>query len=884
VIQPNAPVALYRLTPIAALALCLTQAAFAADEAPPATDNNGSAASSGTDTEAPALGGVTVRSRNRIEKLQDVPLSISVVSGSELERTQSYDIDSIAKRTANFTWNRGNQRTSSLSIRGVGKIGQTEAQDPSVGVVVDGVPYAFNALTSSFDFVDIDTVEVTRGPQGTLLGKNTSMGMVVINTRKPSFTPTADYTVAFSQRSGFLGMLAAGGPVIDDELAWRGTFVVDRQRGALVNAYNHDDTYTNTDRTFGRVQLLWTPNTSFSARVAAELQPRAGETTNSAAYNTPTPATFANGSPTNATLTNEQRLARSWFTQNTGYTLADYYNGPNYDAQRGLVTGSNGASAELNWKFDSGFTLTSISATKKYHFDAVNDEGTPFDVYRNAGGFWDDYQQLSEELRLSSPVGGFVDYQAGLYAMKTDTTAIYRRWWGTDAGAWFASKNQYTTLNADAAGRLLMENSLANLQTDYNSPAGVQDIRNRSTALFGQANWHLSPAWSVTTGLRFTQESRQTTSSSGITSQGSAPELSPAVVNGVDLGGFDSDANGTLKPGNSATQLALADQLAQKYFGVANYAALTAAQLKQVAAAKALRAAQIGVVFNTTAAERFQRWQPAGVLSTNYKWSEQLSTYVSYQHGEKAGISQLVNGISALVKPEKTDSLELGFKSVLLNKTLVFDADVFHTVVKDYQQAVRVVDAYTTGLNTAAGVPNPTAYTSATGNVPKVQVDGLEVDGTYGGLPNTTLRFSGAYTRAVYKDFKNAAPPVEQIYPGSPPYIDLTGATLPGAARYTFNVGGEYRLPVAGKYALHTGANVGFTSGYNSDVALSAYGWIPKHFLVDYDVGLGKLNKSFDVSLVVKNLFNNGAPVAQTWNSVTPTTPRTVSLVFVGRI
>ena len=144
----------------------------AAQSAAPADATATPVADSPQDT---ALGKVTVRARNRLEPLQEVPLSISVVTGKELERLQATEIGAITQRAANVSWNLGNQRTSSLSIRGVGRQGQTEAQDPSVGFIVDGVSYGYNALTSSFDFTDIDTVEVTRGPQGTLLGKNASL-------------------------------------------------------------------------------------------------------------------------------------------------------------------------------------------------------------------------------------------------------------------------------------------------------------------------------------------------------------------------------------------------------------------------------------------------------------------------------------------------------------------------------------------------------------------------------------------------------------------------------------------------------------------------------------------------------------------------------------
>ena len=206
------------------------QALAAANAAP--TDS-ATIASVAVTTDAPhdtALGKVTVRARNRLEPLQEVPLSISVVTGKELDRLQATEIGAITQRAANVSWNLGNQRTSSLSIRGVGRQGQTEAQDPSVGFIVDGVSYGYNALTSSFDFIDVDTVEVTRGPQGTLLGKNASLGVVSVNTRRPSFTPDANLSVTYGDWDTVIVRGAGGGPIIDGKLAWRGRSTPTRAR------------------------------------------------------------------------------------------------------------------------------------------------------------------------------------------------------------------------------------------------------------------------------------------------------------------------------------------------------------------------------------------------------------------------------------------------------------------------------------------------------------------------------------------------------------------------------------------------------------------------------------------------------------------------------
>ncbi len=873
------------------LALLLGLAAL-----PALAQQAGGAAATGADTpavEQRQLEGVTVRSRNRIEKLQDVPLSVSVVQGNELERLNATDIGSITKRAANVAWNLGNQRTSSISIRGVGKVGQTEAQDPSVGLIVDGVNYAYNALSSSFDFIDVDTVEVARGPQGTLLGKNTSLGVINITTRRPSFTPTADYNVSFSQRDGVAGWVAAGGPVVDDVLAWRGVVSVNRQKGDLVNAFNRDNTYTNTDRVSGRVQFLFKPSSDFSARLALDVQPRAAEATNGRTINTPTPRTYSNGTATNLQTDSGTKLGRRWFTQNTGFTQDDFYYGGktgnlvNNDAARPLVTGSHGATVDLNYRLESGHQLTSISAYKDYHFNAVNDEGTPFDIHRNSGGFWNDYKQWSQELRVSSPLGGLLDYQAGLYLIKVKNDAEYQKIWGTDAGAWYANDAQYKALDADTSGRQLLADSLANLNMAFNSPAGQQYIRNTSTAVFGQGNWHLSPELTVTTGLRITQESRRNTAFSLIKSNGSGTDLNPAAVNGIALGGFLNSAKGELDATNTATQLGTADRVAQLYFGKAAtatpgaaYASLSAAQKQQVAHAKAIRAAQVGVIFNPVEAEPYKATQPALVISPSYKFNADATGYLSWQHGEKAGISQVVNGVSFKVEPEKTDSFELGLKSAWLQRTLIVNADVFVSNIRNYQQSVRIVDEYTTALNNNGQF----AYTSATGNVPKVRVSGIEVDAVYAGLPFTQLRVAGAYNLARYRSFPNAAQPVENGYAGASPYRDLSGQPLAGAPKLSFNIGADYRRPVWGDKEFHTSANVAFTSSFYSDNALSSYSVIPKAWVADYAIGLGRRDKSFDVSLVVKNLFNDKTPLSKTWNSYAPAIPRTVSLVFTGKV
>lgn len=838
------------------------------------------------------LGKVVVRARNRLEPLKDVPLSISVVTGKELERLEAKDIKEVLQRAGNVAWNQGNQRTSSLSIRGIGKIGQTEAQDPSVGVIVDGVNYAYNALTSSYDFTDVESLEVTRGPQGTLLGKNSSVGIINVTTRRPSFTPDANWALTYGQRDTLQARAAGGGTVIEDLLAWRGSISLSKGQGDVENAYNRDNTYTNKDRATGRVQFLLTPSENLSVRFIAEATPRAGESTNGRTIYTPNPTVYADGTPIpNGTLTNEKRLARRWFTQQSSYTVSGNYlygggsDSVNNDSARPLVTGNNGGSAEVNWHVGN-FDLTSISAYRDYHFNAVNDEGSPFDVNRNSGGFFNDYKQWSQELRVNSRIGDWVDWQAGLFYLKVDNDALYQKVFGTDAGAWFASNNQYTVLDADGSGRDLLRNSLAGLSLAYSSPTGLQQIRNQSTAIFAQANWHISEPLTLTTGARLTREDRTNRGSSFIRDNGSGAALNPVEINGVQLGGFNSNASTGSIAGlsNSSEQIALANSVAKQYFDVDTYEALSDAQKLQVAAAKALRKTQIGSLFASQDAQPFKETQPSFVVSPSYKINDQVTTFVSWQYGEKPGIAQFVNGVSSRVEAEKTNDFELGIKTLLLNRTLTFNATAYLTNIKNYQQSVRVVDEYTTEQNQLNG-SSEVAYVSATGNVPKVQSKGLEIDSVYVGLPFTTLRLSAAYNDARYKEFTNSAQPNENgNKTGAESYRDVSGQTLAGAAKWTGNLGVDFRVPVSERFEFHSSLNAAYTSRFNSDVTLSTYSWIDANVITDLGIGVGRRDQKFDVTLVVKNALDDDTPLSKTWNSYTPAIPRWYYLQFTGKL
>jgi iron complex outermembrane receptor protein len=856
------------------------------------------AAAPAAEEEPQALGAITVRGKKKIELLKDVPLSVSVVTGAELDRELAQDLSAITKRSAGIQFNQNNTRGASLSIRGLGKRSFTETQDPSVGMVVDGVAYGLSQL-ANFDFYDVDSVDVVRGPQGTLGGKGASSGVVSVNTKRPSFYPSADYQVTYGQRDTLIAKANISGPIIDDLLAWRGSFVVDRSRGYYTNNFDTNYSLYNKNRVSGRTQFLFTPSADFNARVSFDLEPHAPQVQNGLTFYKNQPERFADGSLTDASGTTTRAkltgftnaagvytAGRAWFAgrdfNGTPYTYDANYigdNNINFNENQGQTVHNKGGQIDLTWNL-ANHTLTSVTATRKYSFDAHNDEGTPYDINRNGGGGVD-YKQISQEFKLKNKPGGAVDYVAGLYYLKTDDDIASKTGWGSDAGAWFATTAQYNTLDRNAgvnrgAGLALLKDAL-----DDAIAKGDTVVHTKSSAIYGNATWHTTDQLSLNGGLRLTHEDRNTTDTRFLTAYGAGAALNPVSVRGVALGGFNSTSTGALAAGNTAAQTALADAVAARYFGAASYGALTTAQLAQVAAAKSLRAGQIGqLISGITSRYNDKLW--TGTLGPSYRFSDNVTGYASWQHGEKSGSALNVNGLSANVRPEKTNAFELGLKSTVLNNTLVLNADIYQMNIRDYQSTVRVVDEFTTQTNIANGQANPIAYVTAQGNVPKARARGLELDAVYSGIQNLSIRVAAAYTDARYISFAQAAKPDELAYlPGA--YIDQSGLQLPGVAKWTGNLGAEYRAPVWGDKQFHTSFNTAFTSRYNNTDTLSSYGVVPGNAVTDFAIGLG-FKGGFDVSLIVKNLTDNRKH-EPAWVSYSPNPyPRWYGLTFSGKL
>lgn len=745
--------------------------------------------------EAKNLSEVTVTSRRREEKLQDVPVPISVLGGKNIERDRTYDVQDLTKRAPGLTATTPNARRTGISLRGIGKASGNDSMEPAVGVMVDDVYLSHVGMTYQ-DFTDLDRVEVLRGPQGTLMGKNTTIGAINYVSKAPTFRQegTVSGEVGGNQQTGILPgafkiRSSYGNAIVDDLLAFRGSVNVDKQDGDIHNINPQGGTINERNRYGGRLQFLLTPSDKLRFRLNTDYSE--GKENSNVKPAMIDPATFADGSSRTAGtgLTYTSRLQRNYFGGYKPIIGSQSWNQDDLGQVQPLLTKNGGVSGKLDWDLGPG-TLTSITAYRELHFDAKNDsDETKFDI--NRGGTKVDTKQYSEELRYAwSPVK-WLDNQTGTFLMHTQTDSLSRTLYGQDAGAFYATTARYDAL-ANNSG--LLKASLNNIySTTLTTPS------TDSVALFDQANIHLTDKATLTLGIRETFESKGSGTSATLTN-------------------YDGSAVTALTAGGTAAE---------------------------IAAANGVRADQKFKQYAFKDANGIQEWSTSWLANPSYKINPNLMVYASASGGQKSSAIQFnsSDGSTIYVKPEKTLDFELGTKSLLFDKSLMFNLNLYHTTVNDYQATTNVVDPTTT-----------TGYRSQLGNIPGIEAMGLEIDSAY--YPTSYLSFNagGNYNHARYSDWKTATCPTE-IKAAN---CDNTGKQIVGAPDLTGIFGVDLHKPL-GYYGLtgHAWANTVVRSSQNLEAQLSVYGKQAAYQVTDIGVGLFTGNKNkYEVNLVANNVFD----------------------------
>ncbi|HHX82052.1 MAG TPA: TonB-dependent receptor [Pseudomonadaceae bacterium] len=454
---------------------------------------------------AVAIEEIYVTSRRRQELAQDIPIPVTVVSGKLVADTGGFNVNRIKELIPSVQLYSSNPRNTAISIRGQGTtFGLTnDGIDPGVGYYIDGVFFARPAITT-LDFLDVERIEVLRGPQGTLYGKNSTAGAFNVTTQKPQYEPEARVELStgnynYAQLKGTV----AGG--LSDTVAGRLSFTSTERDGLLTNAASGKKV-NDIENWSLRGQLLWEAGASTDIRLIAELSRQ--DPTGSAQV-------FAGSVTTN----------RSAYRQFEAIIADLDYAPPSRDPFDRLIdhnttwrSGNDIGGLSLNIDHEIfGGTLTSTSAWYFWDWRPSNDRdflGLDSLAKSEAPS---DHEQWTQEFRWTGDLSDKVSGVFGLFAIQQELESdpVHREEMGSDQWRFLApnpaSAAQYSTPGLfDGFG--------------INSSPGLETF---SAALFGQLDWRLSDRLNLLTGLRFNYDEKEVNFIR--TTSGGAPLDDPAL-------------------------------------------------------------------------------------------------------------------------------------------------------------------------------------------------------------------------------------------------------------------------------------------------------------------------------------------------------------------
>ncbi|MFD2941315.1 TonB-dependent receptor [Flavobacterium notoginsengisoli] len=480
---------------------------------------------------------VVVSSRRRIEKVQDVPIAISVITGKQAEQTGAFNVNRIKELVPSVQLYSSNPRNTGINIRSLGSpFGLTnDGIDPGVGFYVDGVYYARPAATT-LDFIDVEQIEVLRGPQGSLFGKNTTSGAFNITTRKPSFTSGADFEVSYGNYS-FLQAKASVTGALGNKVAGRISFSGTSRDGLVDNVATGRPTNTLNNQGI-RGQLLWTPTVNTNVIFAADIT-------------TQRPDGYAQ---VVAGVAPTQRAAYRQFNAiiaDLNYQLPSlnaFDRKIDHDTPWRSNQDMGGFSLNVDTKIGGG-TLTSTTAWRFWNWDPSNDRDfTGLQVLAKSQNPTRQ-TQITQEVRYAGQLTSKISGVAGVFFI--DQT----------------SQTDGTEESGNAQWRFAQSSTSSLWKTPglfegYGIKTDAR-IRASSAAVFGQIDWAVTERLHVLPGLRYNFDKKDAHYSR--TTYGGLQTTDPALLalkkSVYSDQAFDSDTDNTDFSGNITLTYKASDKI-----------------------------------------------------------------------------------------------------------------------------------------------------------------------------------------------------------------------------------------------------------------------------------------------------------------------------------
>ncbi|MFT4178299.1 MAG: TonB-dependent receptor [Thermomonas sp.] len=809
-------------------------------------------ASGAKQEEAKTLDKLVVTAQKREEALQDVPIVVTALTQQTLQDTGVRDIKDLQVLVPGLTvTSTQNEAITTARIRGIGTVGDNMGLESSVGVVIDGVYRPRNSVGFG-DLGELDRIEVLKGPQGTLFGKNTSAGVINVVTRKPDFELGGAGEVTLGNY-GALGLAGWFNAPLGDYAAFR-VYAAHRDRDGWMDVVTgagprtEDKDYDQNFQTF-RAKLLMVPTDRVEIVLSADMTKRDENCCTAVQLVSGGTATIINalggGNAIAATGAADPWARVAYSNRSTAQKMDD-----------------KGVQAEITIGMDAlgGATFTSITAGRDW--DAIN--GRDFDfstadlIYMNPqqDESFNRFKTFSQEFRLAGSTEK-MDWLVGLFYADEDLNrtesyrvgAAYEPYLSTLVNSLVGSGLQ-PTLNAIAASQGLPAGTFT-----YNTAGGATFLSQvagqtygtlfaglgaldkyaqnaKSTALFTNNTFHATDAFDITLGLRYTSEKKT-------------------------LDAIYDNPNGSI--GCAATLANVGGRvgaaLAQRISNFSSLpasvqAALVAAVAPAIAGRMCLPWTNVQHDGDVTHQSRTEKeW--SGTLKFAYRWNDNAMTYFSAARGYKAGgfnLDRTQEGITPTTTDtsfpgEFVDSYELGAKTTWAGGNLLLNGALFHQTYTDFQ------------LNSFLG----TSFVVR--SIPKVVSQGLDAELLWQATPGLMLQTGLMVADTKYGktipgcDFvgpgqtTTACPSIGQLYklPGAQMSF-APDLSVSASLTYEWDIGAnlEGRFNIGGKYV----------SEYNTGSDLDTEKLQEAYAVFNARVGIGSRDRKWQLELWGTNIFD----------------------------
>ena len=713
----------------------------AAQASPPSYGDEPAGQEAASTRDAGGIGVITVTARRREEGIQNVPISVAAFGGEALADRQIDSSDKLTQLAPNVQFSAvapasGNSSSSAIFIRGVGQTDFLTSTDPGVGFYVDGVYFA-RASGTAISLLDVERVEVLRGPQGTLFGRNTVGGAIQVFSARPQFSGISGNAGAVVGDYDRMEVRGVVNVPISDTLAFRGAAIKRKRDGYVTNILNGRD-YGDVNTFAARASLLWQPNDRFEALLIGDYtkDDLNGSPTVFGGINTSAafvrfasaiagcPGFALTSPPTPVPENNDRRCANNQYLALGPYQVAS--NAPSRSELE-----MYGAGLTLQYDVADWLTVKSITAYRETKPFSIRDaDNTPLLILETVNS--DDIKQFTQELQfLGETANGRLNYQLGAYYFRETDFQFYP--------VYLPSQISQTT------GEELRVGGLNN----------NADIKNESIAFFAQATYAFTEKLDLTVGLRYTRDEKEATpfetaagSGFGYTNVGYNVAY-PAPLNGQTV---------CLGPPRTGP------------------------------AAATCRGSTVYLFDPVLNSRTDSRFTPAATLQ--YQWTPEFMTYASYSQGFKSGgfntriVQPVISPNSPTGReflpafdPETVSSYELGGK-LLIGRTLRLSAAVFRSKYDDIQIVVR------------EGVA------PVVRNAGQATIDGFEVEGSVSPIGPLIINFGAGYTDFQYDSFTPALEAGQaNLAPGALGRVDLDDMQA-YTPKWSLNGGFAYEIPV----------------------------------------------------------------------------------------